>query len=248
MSLLSRLPFFGASKQATQPQTVRQDGPFPDDADQPSAARAHIARQVSAKLARNPMIERLGDARLDLFLRPHFATPVECAALCAMIDAGAQPSILFSGTQGPEYRTSHSCHMDRADPLVTTITERICALMGIEPRFTETLQGQRYTAGQEYKPHWDYFPQNDTFWPQMRDMGGQRTWTAMLYCNTVEAGGETQFVTTGLSIIPSQGALLLWNNMGRDGAPNTDSAHYARPVEAGVKYVLTLWFRERPWL
>jgi prolyl 4-hydroxylase len=165
-----------------------------------------------------------------------------------MIDAGAQPSILFSGTQGPEYRTSHSCHMDRADPLVSTITERICALMGVEPRFTETLQGQRYTPGQEYKPHWDYFPLNDTYWPDMREMGGQRTWTAMLYCSDVEAGGETQFVSSTLSVTPAEGALLLWNNMGKDGAPNTDSAHYARPVEAGVKYVLTLWFRERPWL
>lgn len=248
MSLLSRLPFFGASKQATQPLASSQNGPYPDDADQPSTARAATGQRVSAKLSRNPMIERLGDARLDLFLRPHFATPAECAALCAMIDAGAQPSILFSGTQGPEYRTSHSCHMDRADPLVTTITQRICALMGLTTPYAETLQGQRYTPGQEYKPHWDYFPQNDTYWPAMRAMGGQRTWTAMLYCNAVEAGGETQFVSNGLSVTPSEGALLLWNNMGRDGAPNTHSAHYARPVEAGVKYVLTLWFRERMWL
>lgn len=247
MSLLSRLPFFGSRKNAGE-TAPPQGGPYPDDADQPSPARAAIGQRVSAKLARNPMIERLGDARLDLFLRPHFATPAECAALRAMIDAGAQPSILFSGTQGPEYRTSHSCHMDRADPLVSTITERICALMGVEPRFTETLQGQRYTPGQEYKPHWDYFPLNDTYWPDMREMGGQRTWTAMLYCSDVEAGGETQFVSSTLSVTPAEGALLLWNNMGKDGAPNTDSAHYARPVEAGVKYVLTLWFRERPWL
>jgi hypothetical protein len=143
----------------------------PDDADQPSAARAKIGKDVSAKLARNPMIERLGDARLDLFLRRDFASPEECAALRAMIDAGAQPSILFSGTQGPEYRTSHSCHMERGDPLVERITARICAVMGVPPDYTETLQGQRYTPGQEYKPHWDYFPQNDTYWPQMREMG-----------------------------------------------------------------------------
>ena len=248
MSLLSRLPFFSIAKHDARPPAPQQDGPYPDDADKPSAARAAIGRQVSVKLSRNPMIERLGDARLDLFLRPHFATPAECAALRDMIDAGAQPSILFSGTQGPEYRTSHSCHMDRANPLVTTITERICALMGVAAPYAETLQGQRYTPGQEYKPHWDYFPLNDTYWPAMRDMGGQRTWTAMLYCSDVESGGETQFVSTGTSVMPSQGALLLWNNMSLDGAPNADSAHYARPVEAGVKYVLTLWFRERPWL
>jgi len=220
----------------------------PDDADQPSAARANIGKDVSAKLARNPMVERLGDARLDMFLRRDFASPEECAALRAMIDAGAQPSILFSGTQGPEYRTSHSCHMERSDPLVERITARICAVMGVHPDYTETLQGQRYTPGQEYKPHWDYFPQNDTYWPQMREMGGQRTWTAMLYCNDVEAGGETQFSYLGLSVPPMEGALLIWNNMGRDGAPNKDSAHCADPVRAGSKYVLTQWFRERKWI
>lgn len=247
MRLRSRLPFFGTDKQISQP-SAQTDGPYPDDADQPSPARATMGAQVSAKLARNPMIERLADARLDVFLRPDFASADECAALRAMIDAGAQPSILFSGTQGPEYRTSHSCHMDRADPLVTAITQRICALMGVKPPYAETLQGQRYTPGQEYKPHWDYFPLNDTYWPQMRDMGGQRTWTAMLYCSEVEAGGETQFVSTGLSVMPAQGALLLWNNMGPDGAPNINSAHCAAPVSAGVKYVLTQWFRERAWI
>lgn len=247
MSLLSRLPFFGTGRQAAKLPSP-EHAPYPDDADQPSPARAAMGAQVAAKLARNPMIERLADTRLDAFLRPDFASADECARLCAMIDAGAQPSILFSGTQGPEYRTSHSCHMERDDPLVRTITNRICALMGMAPHYAETLQGQRYTVGQEYKPHWDYFPQNDTYWPAMRDMGGQRTWTAMLYCNDVGNGGATQFVTTGLSVMPQAGALLLWNNMGPDGAPNTDSAHCAAPVKAGVKYVLTLWFRERPWI
>ena len=113
--------------------------------------------------------------------------------------------------------------MERDDPLVSRITQRICALMGVDPNHAETLQGQRYTAGQEYKPHWDYFPHNDTYWPQMRDMGGQRTWTAMLYCNTVAAGGETQFTAVGLSVAPNEGALLIWNNMAPDGAPNTNS-------------------------
>jgi prolyl 4-hydroxylase len=70
----------------------------------------------------------------------------------------------------------------------------------------------------------------------------------MLYCNDVEAGGETQFVTMGLSVAPREGALLVWNNMARDGAPNTDSAHCAAPVRAGCKYVLTQWFRERRWV
>ena len=247
MTLWPLRALFGGRKAPSTPESALAP-PVPDDADQPAPACAQAARQVGAKLGRNPLVERLGDTRLDLFLRPDFASPDECARLCAMIDAGAQPSVLFAGTQAPEYRTSHSCHMDVDDPLVRVITARICALTGMDPRHAEMIQGQRYTPGQEYRAHWDYFPQNDTYWPHMRDTGGQRTWTAMLYCNPVEAGGETQFVTTGLAVVPMAGALLVWNNMGPDGAPNIDSAHSAAPVTAGRKYVLTLWFRERPWL
>lgn len=220
---------------------------YPDDAEQPSAVRASAGKQVAAKLSRNPMVDRLDYARLGLFLRRDFASAEECAQLRAMIDAGARPSPLFAGTQGPDYRTSQTCGLHDDEPLVRALVTRICALMGVDPGHAEPLQGQRYMPGQEYKPHWDYFPQNDSYWQRMRAMGGQRTWTAMLYCSDVAAGGETCFVHSGLSVAPVEGMLLAWNNMGPDGAPNVDSAHAALPVGAGTKYVLTQWFRERAW-
>lgn len=222
--------------------------PVADDGDAPSPHRAKLGRKVGAKLTRNPMFEKIGNARVELYIRNGFATSLECEALCRMIDAGAQPSTLFSGTEGPEYRTSHSCHMDPDDPLVGAISDRIVAIMGIDGVNGETIQGQRYTTGQEYKLHCDYFPVNDTYWPHMRKQGGQRCWTAMLYLNSVEAGGETWFPHAGFVVPPLQGRLIIWNNLLADGSPNDGTLHAARPVEAGSKYVLTKWFRERPWV
>lgn len=221
--------------------------PTADDADKPSPLRARISKQVAAKLARNPMVSRVENPKIELFARRAFLDVEECAGMRALIDAGAEPSKLFSGTQNPDYRTSHSCNMDPDEPLVRAVSDRIAALMGMDASYGEAIQGQRYSRGQEYKPHWDYFPVNDTYWPYMREQGGQRCWTAMIYLSDVEAGGETHFPYAGFMVPPVEGMLIVWNNLLRDGAPNPDTLHAALPVKAGTKFVVTKWFRERPW-
>ncbi|MBB6123317.1 prolyl hydroxylase family protein [Sphingobium subterraneum] len=218
-----------------------------DDGASASPARAKLGAKVRAKLSRNPMVTRIANPKLEIFGRAHFATPQECAAMRAMIDAGAEPSALFSGSSGSEYRSSYSCHLDAHDPLVIGLTNRIVALTGLDPTTGETIQGQRYTQGQEYRLHCDYFGITASYWPRMRAQGGQRCWTAMMYLSDVEEGGETQFAQCGFMIPPREGMILIWNNLRPDGSPNPDSLHAALPVVKGTKYVLTKWFRERPW-
>ncbi|MEZ5656131.1 MAG: 2OG-Fe(II) oxygenase [Sphingobium sp.] len=223
----------------------KPDTPDIDDGDRPSPHRAKIGKRIVAKLARNPMVSRIESEKIDLFVRREFLSVEECARMRAMIDAGAEPSKLFSGTEGPEYRTSHSCSVDREDPLIRAIDARIAGLMGVDQATGETIQGQRYTTGQEYRHHWDYFPVNDTYWPHMRKLGGQRCWTAMIYLSDVDSGGETHFPYAGILVPPAEGTIIAWNNLLPDGAPNTDTLHAALPVKAGTKYVVTKWFRER---
>lgn len=218
-----------------------------DDGGIASPARARIGEAVRARLERNPMVSRIDAPRLEIYGRRDFLSAEECAGLRALIDAGAQPSTLFSGSANADYRTSHSCNLDPWDPLVMSISDRICALTGLPSENGETLQGQRYAVGQEYKPHCDYFPVTANYWPAMRTTGGQRSWTAMIYLSAVEAGGETHFPHCEFMVPPVEGMILLWNNMKPDGAPNPDSLHAARPVERGEKYVVTKWFREKRW-
>lgn len=218
-----------------------------DDGGLPSPLRARVGDQVRARLDRNPMVQRIDAPHLDIYGRQHFLSVAECAGLRALIDASAKPSTLFSGSANADYRTSHSGNLDPGDPLVETITARICALTGLPASHGETLQGQRYTQGQEYKVHCDYFPVTADYWQAMRRSGGQRTWTAMIYLSPVEAGGETHFPHCEFMVPPVEGMILIWNNMDPTGAPNRFSLHAARPVERGTKYVVTKWFRERPW-
>lgn len=228
----------------------RKSSPAPEkvDGDTPSPHRARLGKRIAAKLRRNPLVVRAENDQLDLYLRADFVSPEECAAMRALIDADARPSTLFSGTANPEYRTSYSCHLDRYDPLVSSLSARIDSIMNADDETAETLQGQRYTSGQQYQLHCDTFPVNSSYWPEMRAQGGQRCWTAMLYLSDVEAGGQTSFPRAGLMVAPAAGTLVLWNNLREDGSPNPFTLHAALPVETGVKYVATRWYREHSWL
>jgi prolyl 4-hydroxylase len=218
-----------------------------DDGGAASDVRARIGQAVRARLDRNPLVSRIDAPKLEIYGRRDFLSEVECADLRGLIDADAQPSTLFSGSANADYRTSHSCNLDPANPLVMAISDRICALTGLTADHGETLQGQRYAPGQEYKAHCDYFPVSASYWPAMRKTGGQRSWTAMIYLSPVNAGGETHFPHCEFMVPPVEGMILIWNNMNPDGAPNPNSLHAARPVASGMKYVVTKWFRERRW-
>ena len=218
-----------------------------DDGGVASAARAHIGDTVRARLDRNPMVSRIDAPLLEIYGRRDFLSSEECADLRGLIDADARPSTLFSGSANADYRTSHSCNLSPWDPLVSAISDRICALTGLPPDHGEALQGQRYAVGQQYKAHCDYFPVAADYWQAMMKTGGQRTWTAMIYLSPVGAGGETHFPHCEFMVPPVEGMILIWNNLDRDGSPNRFSLHAARPVESGVKYVVTKWFRERRW-
>jgi len=219
----------------------------PDNGEAPSAHRAKIGKRISAKLARNPLITRIKSDQVEIYARRDFLSAEECEGLRKVINKAAKPSKLFSGTQGPDYRSSYSAHMG-GGPLVLEANRRIVALMGAEAKSGEPIQGQRYTKGQEYKPHCDYFPVDHSLWKEVEPEGGQRCWTAMVYLSDVEAGGETWFPHASFSIPPVEGTILLWNNLLPNGAVNPYTLHAAKPVQDGVKYVITKWFREREWI
>ena len=65
--------------------------------------------------------------------------------------------------------------------------------MGIDPFLGESLQAQKYKPGQYYKEHCDFFHPHTREFKVYCEWMGQRTWTAMVYLNDVESGGETRF-------------------------------------------------------
>ena len=59
--------------------------------------------------------------------------------------------------------------------------------------------------------------------------------------------GSHQLPAANVTVTPRTGNLLIWNNMDELGSPNDATLHQGMPVEQGTKYILTKWYRERPW-
>ena len=206
-----------------------------------------IGEIVRTSLAKQPDVFQVPATGLEIFVVRSFLSEDECAGLIERIDADLKPSRLLADDPDPEFRTSQTCELSPADPLVGDVDQRIAAFMGMNPSFAETLQGQRYAVGQQFKPHHDFFYTDQPYWPAQEKSGGQRTWTAMAFLNNVERGGQTFFERAGVRITPKAGNLLMWNNLDLAGEPNTYSLHQGMPVEEGVKYIVTKWFRGRRW-
>jgi len=173
---------------------------------------------------------------------PDFLDPEECDQLISCIESGLQPSTV---TRGPaDYRTSYTCHLSPAQsPLVEKIENKLSKLIGVDPRLSEPIQGQRYLPGEYFKSHSDWFAPNTDEYLQHTRPGGQRTWTIMIYLNYVESGGRTYFEKIGRSFAPFPGLAIAWNNLYADGNPNPFTLHEAMPVVRGHKYIITKWFR-----
>jgi len=205
------------------------------------------ARTVNGRLQSTPGVQKLPAPGLDIYVVPNFLGEAERLDLVQRSDRTLLPSTVLGEFPDPDYRTSRSGNLDPHDPFVIGIDRRIAALLGLDPTLGETIQGQRYDVGQQFKGHMDYFHTTMPYWESQRIIGGQRSWTAMVFLVEPQAGGATNFPDIGIKVAPKAGTLLTWNNMDANGEPNENSKHQGMPVEAGTKYIITKWFRERPW-
>lgn len=175
---------------------------------------------------------------------------------CRLLIAAARPHLHASRVTDPHsgradsqpVRTSHDANFD---PVIETaalrlVQRRMAAAAGLPLAHAEQLTVLRYTPGQQYRPHRDYLPPGAI----ARDPGasgdaGNRLRTVCVYLSAVAAGGGTAFPAAGLTVDPQPGRALVFDNLREDGSPEPDSLHAGLPVEAGEKWLATLWIRER---
>jgi prolyl 4-hydroxylase len=189
-----------------------------------------------------PRAWRLDTPLAQVYELPELLSADDCVALMAAIDQKLVPSTVTRGDSS--YRTSRTCHLRGSDAgLAERLDQRLAALLGVDVRFSEPLQGQRYDPGQYFKEHTDWFAPGTEEFATHTSPGGQRTWTVMIYLNTVACGGQTCFKRLGRCFTPVQGLALAWNNLMADGTPNPFTLHEAMPVQQGSKWVITKWFR-----
>lgn len=191
-----------------------------------------------------PNLHKVDDARADVYTLENFMSPQECERTIALIGHHLQPSKLSHVTDDKAFRTSQTaelCHL--RSPVALKLDTKICKTLGIRTQYSEGVQAQRYDAGQQFKPHWDYYPPGSEIYQRYAGVRGNRTWTFMVYLNEGMQGGGTRFTELGLTFQPKLGMALLWNNLKPDGSPNPATMHCGEPVISGNKIIITKWFR-----
>ena len=208
---------------------------------------------------------KLNAKNLEIYEIENFLTKEECLEIINLINNSKlndSSTINANDTLNykvNDYRTSKTCYFnddkDNND-FMKEIESRICKTIGINNRFAEPIQGQKYTIGQEFKIHTDYF--DPAVLESNKSIRGQRTWTFMIYLNDHDDsglngndslnGGYTSFPYAHISKKPQTGSALIWYNLNSNKKykkENIFSSHCGLPIIKGEKYVLTKWFKDQ---
>jgi prolyl 4-hydroxylase len=171
-----------------------------------------LGESVAGQVMAQHGVQRVPTARAEIFQVRRFIPLELCKRLISLVEADRRPSTLADDNGDPEFRTSETCDLCSENPDVRTLEDRFREFSGLDSAFGEPVQGQRYTVGQEFKPHTDYFDPQGTDCRKFCALSGQRTWTFMIYLNDVAAGGATRFKMLDKTFRPEAGKLLFWNN------------------------------------
>ncbi len=214
----------------------------------PPAAPGAAPRRLSIEDVLSPPQSRPLSAQPNVSVIDQLFSADECRLLIA----SAQPHLHDSQTADPRTGVPHTLPVRTSseasfDPLIETSALRMAQLRmavaaGIDLPHAEQLTVLRYLPGQQYRPHRDYLPSGTL---QMdRPHAGNRARTICMYLNVVDAGGATTFPVPDLRIDPMPGRAVIFDNLMPDGSPDPDSLHAGTPVEAGEKWLATLWIRQ----
>jgi ribosomal protein L16 Arg81 hydroxylase len=203
-----------------------------------------IATIPAARLQWMRGFNQIATEKLQLYTLDHFLSDEECDALIHIINTNLRPSTVTTYIEG--FRTSYSSDLAPLKlPLVEAIDKKISNALGIQLSYSEGIQAQKYSVGQEFKPHTDYFEPHTKEYEEHASKRGNRTWTFMIYLNRTPKGGGTRFTHIDKTFYPQKGTAVIWNSLHRDGRVNVDTMHWGMPIEEGEKYIITKWFRER---
>lgn len=184
--------------------------------------------------------------KLQLYTVDNFLSDKECDAVVRLMRKHLRPSTITVKSPDKYFRTSSTCDLSLLkSKFVKDLDKKIAEAIGIRLAYSEGIQAQHYEVGQEFKKHTDFFEPGTKEYMENASRTGNRTWTFMIYLNTVPKGGETKFFNIDYAIAAEKGKAVIWNNLYPDGCVNYDTLHAGLPVKEGHKDIVTKWFREK---
>ena len=166
----------------------------------------------------------------------------ECDKLIEFSKDNLKRSKISSSGEGEvnDIRTSSSMFFQgNENDILEKLEKGISAIMCIPIEHAEGIQILKYTPGQEYKAHFDFFNSAS------KAAKNNRISTLVIYLNDVEEGGETYFPKLNLSISPKKGSAVYFEYFYNNEDLNELTLHGGAPVIKGEKWVATQWMRKQ---
>lgn len=164
----------------------------------------------------------------------------ECNELINLSTDKMKRSKIGTTREENELRTSSSMFIEESEnDIVARVETRISTIMNIPIAHGEGLQILRYTPGQQYKAHHDFFSSTN------KVVNNNRISTLVMYLNDVEEGGETFFPQLNFSVSPKKGMAVYFEYFYNDQTLNDLTLHGGAPVITGEKWVATQWMRKQ---
>ncbi|CAM3169623.1 2OG-Fe(II) oxygenase [Filibacter tadaridae] len=164
----------------------------------------------------------------------------ECDELIRLSKDKMQRSKIGKTREVNELRTSSGMFFQESEnETVTRVENRISSIMNIPIEHGEGIQILKYTPGQEYKAHYDFFSSTS------KVANNNRISTLIMYLNDVEQGGETFFPKLNLTVTPQKGMAVYFEYFYNDENLNNLTLHGGAPVITGEKWVATQWMRKQ---
>jgi prolyl 4-hydroxylase len=187
----------------------------------------------------------------DIVVLDNFMSHDECDALCEFSKSTLTKSTVVDDATGSNVNHAHRSSQGTyfaigQTDLVQKIEARISEITSTPVDNGEGIQILNYIDGGEYRPHFDFFPNNDGGRVHTAT-SGQRIITVIMYLNNVTAGGATVFPNINLNIYPKKGSALYFSYFNSLGQVDTNTLHGGTPVLTGEKWIATKWIREREY-
>ncbi|MFM0609055.1 2OG-Fe(II) oxygenase [Paraburkholderia sediminicola] len=223
----------------TAPQTYQYD--------EPPVARGNVIRAYDRDVR---VLMRCERPQVIVFA--DVLSPDECNEMIERSRHRLKRSTTVNPLTGKEdvirNRTSEGIWYQRGeDAFIEQMDRRISGLMNWPVENGEGLQILHYGTTGEYRPHFDYFPPDQTGSAVHTAQGGQRVATLVIYLNDVPDGGETIFPEAGMSVAARQGGAVYFRYMNGQRQLDPLTLHGGAPVLGGEKWIMTKWMRERAY-
>lgn len=134
------------------------------------------------------------------------------------------------------------------DVIGVLAARRVAQLAGEPFENQEDMMILRYRPGEAYEDHFDFVDPRVPGFAQELATRGQRIATVLVYLNDDYSGGYTEFPRLQWRFRGAQGDALAFRSVTANGEPDPRTLHAGRPPQAGEKWVLSKWLRERPQL